>query len=113
MITAKSNLGVDFESVPSYLQQVDFIDKHLDDFKARYKQLEKGPLQKSVVKEESKTEDVSQKQTLQSKPGLRKLKAPPSSNLHMLRNLRNKLEATQPQDIREPDQTASLLDLDA
>ena len=36
---AKSNLGVDIESLPSYLQQVDFIDQNLGDFKQKFESL--------------------------------------------------------------------------
>ncbi len=36
IITAKSNLGKDVDSIPSYLQCVDFVDQKLTDFKEKF-----------------------------------------------------------------------------
>ena len=47
IIMAKSNLGIDFESIPLYLSQVDFIDKKLELFRSKYQVLSVG---KPVVK---------------------------------------------------------------
>ena len=39
IITAKSNLGKDVDSIPSYLQCFDFVDQKLTDFKEKFIQL--------------------------------------------------------------------------
>ena len=36
IITAKSNLGIDVDSIPSYLQCVDFVDQKLTEFKEKF-----------------------------------------------------------------------------